>query len=164
MFLLQKVSSVYILLPSKVFVLVLYKLLSLRIRPCSFNTQRKGDGGGGWGFCKRGLLKKKIARLHNFITFCVTFISLFFLSFLLWNSVPPWSVAMHESLVIGCRGYCSQRVDLNVRLWDDGQKGHLWLSRRVITKVTQGSHIWEDVNKSVEVESIEQVTGNRKKT
>lgn len=67
----------------------------------------------------------------------------------------PAAFRMHESLVIGCRGYSSQTVGLNIRLWDDGERGHLWPSRRVITKVTHSSHIWEDVDRALEMRSTQ---------
>lgn len=68
-------------------------------------------------FCKRGLLKKFARLLYYFLR---NFFNhyFFFLSFMNFGPSTicqgsPDAFRMHESLVIGCRGYSSQTVGLN---------------------------------------------------
>lgn len=108
-------------------------------------------------FCKRGLFKKNVAHLLYLLFNHLFFLSCSFNNCGLSVVCSPWgdpaAFRMHESLVIGCWGYSSQTAALNIRLWDDGEMGHLWPSRRVSTKVTHSSHIWQDVDRALALRS-----------
>lgn len=115
----------------------------------------------GMFFCKRGLFKKLAHLLYYFL--CNVFYHYFSLSLMdfgpsVVRQGSPAAFRMHESLVTGCRGYSSQTVGLNICLWDDREKGHLWPSRRVITMVMHSSHIWEDVDGAVALRSASEGT------
>lgn len=171
LFHLQKVSSVYIPPPSKDFFrasencsCALQTVLPRRLwtllpksrlihRPPVFVLVKTSRVLYRRVFSVKEVSLKKVAHLlyyffnHYFFSLSVNF------GLSAVRQGTPAAIRIHESLVIGCRGYSSQTVGLNICLWHDGEKGHLWPSRRVITKVMYNSHIWEDVDAALALRS-----------
>lgn len=126
-------------------ILVLYKLL-----------QRSGLLLSPWSLCSlthpkscterpRLSRREKKKSIILFITFPLSFRkSLRLVAVVRGPSGTPAAFGMHESLVIGCRGWSSQTAGPNIRLWDGQEPRHLWAGRRLSARATHSSHIWAE--------------------